>query len=191
MVYPADHIEWPERLIVADDIELRPLRESDGAALFDVVDRNRAHLRRWLPWVDGNQELTDTMSFIRLMHVQFAEKTGLTFGIFLHAQPVGVLTLRSLDWSNHSGEIGYWLAEAHQGKGIMVRSCRAMISHAFAKLGLHRIVIRCAVGNTRSAAIPERLGFVREGLARGAEWLNGNFVDLTVYSMLSTEWKDK
>ena len=73
----------------------------------------------------------------------------------------------------------------------MLRCCQTVLSRAFAQLDLHRVVIRCAPGNTRSCAIPEKLGFMREGLAREAEWLNGAFVDLNVYSLLSSEWKNK
>ena len=34
-------------------------------ALFAVVDANRAYLRRWMPWLDGNRSPADTLTFIR------------------------------------------------------------------------------------------------------------------------------
>ena len=89
-----------------------------------------------------------------------------------------------VDRPNRSTSLGYWLDASHQGKGIMTASCRAMINHAFKELDLHRVVIRCATENHRSRAIPERLGFTLEGVARQSEWLYDHFVDLAVYGML-------
>jgi ribosomal-protein-serine acetyltransferase len=50
------------------------------------------------------------------------------------------------------------------------------------------VEIRCATGNTRSCAIPERLGFSREGVLREAEWVNGRFLDLVVWSLLEQDY---
>ena len=52
-------------------------------------------------------------------------------------------------------------------------------------------MIHCAVGNRRSRAIPERLGFTQEGIARDAEWLYDHYVDLVTYSLLAPEWSKR
>jgi ribosomal-protein-serine acetyltransferase len=58
----------------------------------------------------------------------------------------------------------------------------------FKELGLNCVELACAVGNARSCAIPERLGFTREGVLRQREWLYDHFVDHVSYSMLAAEW---
>ena len=57
------------------------------------------------------------------------------------------------------------------------------------ELGLHRVEIRCGTGNLRSCAIPRRLGFTSEGVAREAEWVNDSWVDLFVWWMLEADWR--
>jgi ribosomal-protein-serine acetyltransferase len=52
----------------------------------------------------------------------------------------------------------------------------------------NRVVIACASKNQRSRAIPERLGFTHEGVAREAEWLYDRFVDSEIYALLNREW---
>ena len=84
--------------------------------------------------------------------------------------------------------IGYWLGEEFQGKGIMTAASRILIHYAFDEFQLNRVEIRCAVGNTRSRAIPERLGFIQEGMIGDGEWLYDHYVDLIVYRMLAREW---
>ena len=54
---------------------------------------------------------------------------------------------------------------------------------------LNRIEIRAAVGNARSRAIPERLGFKQEGTLREAERVGDAYLDAVVYSMLGSEWR--
>jgi ribosomal-protein-serine acetyltransferase len=65
---------------------------------------------------------------------------------------------------------------------------RALVQYAFGARGLHRVVIEAAVGNARSRAIPERLGFHAEGVRRHAERHGERYLDLAVYSLLEEEW---
>ena len=56
------------------------------------------------------------------------------------------------------------------------------------QLKAEAIVIRAGVENTRSRAIPERLGFTKEGVARGEGRGTPGFYDLVVYGLLEDEW---
>lgn len=172
------------------DIELRPLADRDAPELFRLIDLNRAHLRQWLPWLDSQRAPANSLDFIRIIRRQNDQRDGLTVGIWYQGSLGGVVSILRVDPPNKAAMIGYWLSAHLQGRGIMTESVRAMVTYAFASLGLHRIEIRCATGNTRSRAIPERLGFHREGVLRDAEWLYDHFVDLVVYSMLAPDWKE-
>lgn len=102
---------------------------------------------------------------------------------------IGCIGLHGIDWSNRKASIDYWLASEFQGNGIMTKSCKAIVNYGLHDLGLNRVEIRAAEFNTRSRAIPERLGFTQEGIIRQAEWLYDYYVDHVVYGMLSEEWK--
>jgi ribosomal-protein-serine acetyltransferase len=175
-------------LRIDDALELRLLEECDAEAIFAVIDENRGHLREWLPWLNDAKSVEDTRNFIRSVLDQWARNDGFSAGIWYHGQPVGAIGYHSIDWLNCSTSIGYWLSASHQGRGLMTKACRAMVEHAFSQLGLNRVEIRCATGNQKSRAIPERLGFTHEGISRQAEWLYDHFVDLAVYSMLADDW---
>jgi ribosomal-protein-serine acetyltransferase len=71
----------------------------------------------------------------------------------------------------------------------MTEAVRALTTFAFENWHLNRIEIRVAVGNERSGAIPERLGFVKEGVLRQVERHGDAFKDNVVYSMLAAEWE--
>ena len=54
---------------------------------------------------------------------------------------------------------------------------------------MHRIEIRCGVGNTRSADVARRLDFIEEGTLSEAEWLYDHWTDLRVFRMLEQDWE--
>ena len=79
-----------------------------------------------------------------------------------------------------------------QGRGIVTRSCRALVDYMFEQLSMNRVVIRALADNVRSRGIPHRLGFTLEGIQRQSELLYDDaFQDMAVYSMLASEWPDK
>ena len=71
----------------------------------------------------------------------------------------------------------------------MTLALSALVEHAFGASGLHRVELRAAVGNARSMAVAERLGFVHEGVLREAERFASRYADLDVFSVLAPEWR--
>jgi ribosomal-protein-serine acetyltransferase len=178
------------RLPVDRDLLIQPLGERDVPELFRLTDDNRLHLRRWLPWLDGVRTPADTRAFVARARACLRAREELHAGIRAEGVLIGVIGLHRVDWDNRATSMGYWLAAAWQGRGVMTRACRTFTTYALRDLGLHRVEIRCAVGNARSRGIPERLGFTVEGTLREAEWLYDHFVDLVVYGMLARDWPD-
>jgi ribosomal-protein-serine acetyltransferase len=176
-------------LSISPELFLRVLRPYEAGALFSLVERNRAHLRRWLPWIDGTRGPADSRRFLEISYAGFLRGAGFNFGIRHHGGLVGVIGFHGFDRANRVTSLGYWLAESACGKGIMRQSVAACVQYAFEKQGMNRLYIRCATGNHRSRRVPESLGFIHEGTQRQAEWLYDHFVDLEVYSILAAEWK--
>ncbi len=174
---------------LGENTELRLLEERHAEELTNLTDRNRVHLRAWLPWVDGSRTVEDRKNFIRGALKQFAGNNGFQAGIWHEERLVGVVGHHGIDWENRSTSLGYWLGEGSQGQGFATAACRALVDHAFRELGLNRVTIACATENKKSCAIPERLGFRREGVQRQAEWLYDRFVDHVVYAALASEWR--
>jgi ribosomal-protein-serine acetyltransferase len=118
----------------------------------------------------------------------FKKDLGFSLCIFYQGKMVGTVGLHYIDKSDFKTEIGYWLSEDQQGKGIMHRSCLALIDYCFNVLKLHRIEIRCTVHNMASQRVAKKLGFKQEGILRDASYHNGAFYDIIVYSMLAYEF---
>jgi ribosomal-protein-serine acetyltransferase len=176
------------RFTLSPEAELRLLDVGDAEALFALVDRNRAHLRQWLPWVDYTRTIEDSRMFRLEGLERFAENGSFEAGIWYKGELAGVIGLHRIAWAERKTSIGYWLGEEFQGKGLMTMACRAVIRHAFEDMDLNRIEIKVAIGNFRSRAIPQRLGFTHEGVLRDDGWLYDHHVDHDVFSLLRREW---
>ena len=172
-------------------IELRLLEERHAEELFYLTDHSREYLRPWTPWIDSTITVADSKAFIRHSLEQFSRGEGLVAGIWYNGGLAGVISFDRINRANRSAMIGYWIGVEYQKKGLMTRACEALIDHGFRELGLNRIEIWAAVDNLRSLAIPERLGFTREGTERQAQWLNDHFTDIAVYSILRNEWQPR
>jgi ribosomal-protein-serine acetyltransferase len=172
------------RLQVSDDCYLRLLEESDAEELHRLVDDNRAYLAEWMPWA-ADQTLEGTAAFVQGALRRLADRNGFELALVLDERIIGAAGLAGVDWVARSTSIGYWLAEEHQGRGLMTRAVRTLVDHAFGDMELHRVEIRAAEENRRSRAIPERLGFQEEGLLREAERVGDRYLDLVVYGLLA------
>jgi ribosomal-protein-serine acetyltransferase len=173
------------RFDLGEGAELRSLEPGDAEAVFTVIDANREHLRRWFPWVDPTVSPAETRAFIERSR---ASETDIeAVGIWVEGRYAGNIGLRVDPMSNH-GEIGYWLAETFEGRGLVTKGCRALIEHGLRELGLHRIEIRAAPQNVRSRAVAERLGFTQEAQLREASRSAEGYHDLIVYGLLENEW---
>jgi ribosomal-protein-serine acetyltransferase len=176
------------RAQIREDVYLQLLEERHAAEVFSLVDADRAYLRQWLPWVDATLTVDDTLSFIRASLEQLASNKGFVAGIWTRRQFCGVIGTHKLDLLNRKGEIGYWLGQSFQGRGIMTEACRAVMTHLFTEIDLHRVAIHCARENEKSCSVALRLGLVEEGLAREAQLLHGQFHDLRQFAILKKDW---
>jgi len=174
---------------VAPGIEMRQFEMHDAEPIFALVERNREHLRPWLPWVDHTRSAEDVREFISRVQTQLDSNQGPNSGIWVDGALAGNVGCHPIDWPNRNCSIGYWVDAGQQGKGLITRCCAALLDYLFDEARLHRVEIRCGTGNTRSCAIPARLGFTREGVANQAEWVMDRWVDLVVWGMLEQDWR--
>lgn len=174
--------------VIDDELVLKPLASEHAGPMLQLVDESRARLRQWLPWVDSVTEHAHIATFIKNAVKQGSENGGFTAGLWVSEQFAGVIGFHEIDWHNRSVGIGYWLGQGYEGNGYMTSACRAFIDYAMLEMDLNRVEIRCATGNKASRAIPQRLGFVLEGIIREAEKLPSGYVNHAVYGMLRSEW---
>jgi ribosomal-protein-serine acetyltransferase len=181
----------PRTFAVDAGLEIRLLEDGHAADLFRITNLNRQYLRQWLPWVDKTTSVEHVRGYIARVLEAFHHNELFSGGIWYQGRLHGGIGWHKVDWENRKTALGYWLDASLQGRGIVTRCCQRLIDYLVDEVKLHRLEIHCATGNTKSCAIPQRLGFRREGVLREAEWVNDRFVDLVAWSMLAREWRER
>lgn len=178
-----------EKIWFDESICLRAAKLSDAPAMFRMIDTQRQYLGRWLPFVAATRTENDSYAYLQSVLSAPSERRELLCTITADGRFAGLVGFKDTDRANRKTEIGYWLGEEYQGRGIMTRCVEALCGLAFSELDMNRIQIQCAVGNTKSSNIPRRLGFTLEGIARAGELqADGRFSDIEVYSLLREEY---
>ncbi len=178
-----------ENITVNKNIRLEPLNLLMAETIFNTIVRDRDYLETWLPFIEMTNHISDTENFIKSVTRKDELKKDEIFSIWYKEEFAGLIGFKDTDWINMKTEIGYWLAEKMQGKGIMTACVKKLISYAYRKLKMNRIQIKVAVGNTKSAAIPQKLEFQFEGIERSGELHKNKFLDLQIYSLLRSDFQ--
>ncbi|MEO6760537.1 MAG: GNAT family N-acetyltransferase, partial [Saprospiraceae bacterium] len=153
-------------MLVTDSLQLELIEPKHAQPIFDLAAANREHLRQWLPWVDRMETVDFIENYIRGAQQRQAEGGELPYVILENSVVVGRIGIHKIDNQNKIGEIGYWIGQEFSGRGLMTQACKAVLEVGFRELGLNRIEIKCGTENRKSQVIPERLGFVQEGILR-------------------------
>lgn len=179
----------PSRQIQIDDeILLRTSEESDREPMCKALDSGRDYIGKYLPWMAG---FGTEENHARGFNMRHFDKDLLSGGCDYIVEYKGELagTAGFGPPSRDNGvEIGYWIRQDLQERGIVTRVVSSLIDMAIVQMGMHRVTIRAATSNLPSRAIPERLSFTHEGVMREASFVNDEYMDLEIYSILDHEW---
>lgn len=176
---------------LGEGARLAPLTPEEAGEIYSLTDANRERLRQWFAWVDSTRSVEDSRAFLQRCLAQEEAGGGPQCAIELDGDLAGIAGFHHLDRGRRCIELGYWLGEAFEGKGLMTRAVAALCEHAFSELAVHRVELRATTHNGKSRAVARRLGFREEGTFREAEFLNGSWHDHVVYALLAQEWRGR
>ena len=105
------------------------------------------------------------------------------------SEPIGLVSLTGIDPVHKHGELHILLGDrASHGQGIGTDATKAMLSHGFRDLNLHRIYLFVLDSNVAARAMYEKVGFRREGTMREAAFKNGVYEDVHLMGLLQSEF---
>ena len=173
------------------------LRTSDplfAAALADYQVRNREHQAPWSPpmpealfSVDGQRE--------RLATAAKAEAEGSQISWLLFPRDDQQRVIGHARFSQISrgpfcnAMLGYTIDAAHEGRGLMREALQAALADVFGpRVALRRVQANTRPDNERSLQLLDRLGFVREGLAREYLFIDGAWRDHVLTALRAPDW---
>jgi RimJ/RimL family protein N-acetyltransferase len=175
-------------LQLKENARLEPLEPWQAEEFAAHLDRAREHIRPWVSAAFVGEGVEGARATLRRYAERQAADSGRIFGIRLDGVLVGGVLFVDFDAARGSCEIGCWLEPSAVGHGLVTRACAALLDWAFTTRGLHRAQWRCRADNTRSSAVAERLGMVREGVLREHWPYEGTRYDKEIWAILARDW---
>jgi len=151
VIIPVDH-----------ELRLRELGRDDAPAMFDIIEKNRDYLLRWLPDFEYIKTAADYADFLQDLATGRQEEKECGFGIELHQKLVGHISLHNMV---QSADMCYWVDKQHCGRGIATRAVRALTKFAFEELGLKRVALVIEPANIASNQVASKAGYTLRAFA--------------------------
>lgn len=182
---------------IDEALSLRLVEPEHAEEIAEVVLANVQHLGQRLPWCTPAYDVESCRAWIAASRQAYEARLQLPLSVVEHGRVIGGSGFATLQYEAipaygvriAAGDVGYWLAETAQGRGVMTRAVGALVAYGFEQLSLDRITIRAEPGNPRSCAVAERLGFACEGTLRHVLRWNGRGVDHRLYALLVEDWR--
>jgi ribosomal-protein-serine acetyltransferase len=169
-----------------DKLRLRPLRETDVDALFAAVEESIDELEVWMPWCADGYTRDSALAFTSGQEPAWCEGREYSFAII--DRPSGKLLggcgLNHFDWQNGRANMGYWVRNSARGCGVAPSAARLVAEFGFRVLQLDRIEIVAATENLASQRVAEKIGAMREGVARKRYRVGPSVHDAVVLSLV-------
>jgi ribosomal-protein-alanine N-acetyltransferase len=159
---------------------IRPLTADDASELAALLVENRAFLAPFDP-------ARDERAFTVEGQLEWIERDDKhAFAILDGEQIAGTASLSNVVRGPlQSANLGYWVAERANGRGLATKAVAELIPVAFGELGLHRLEAGTLTDNLASQRVLEKNGFERIGLARGYLHVGGAWRDHVLFQLLA------
>ena len=182
-------VDEPIGELLTDRLSLRPPRRGDAAAVDEAISETIDELVLWLPWARRDHGLAETRRYLRTARSARARRQAFEFLVedAESKRALGMVSLHRIDWQRRSAGIGYWVRRSEWGRGIASEAGRAVVELAFRECGLYRIEVHVALENKASQRVAEKMGLLREGVARGIEFVNGRYLDHVQFALLRSD----
>ena len=99
---------------------------------------------------------------------------------------VGAVSLH-LNAKHRRGELGYWVGLPYWSRGYATEASAALLGLGFDVLGLNRIQAHHITRNPASGRVMQKLGMEFEGISRQHILTRGEFEDIALYAILSSD----
>ena len=171
---------------------LRTLKEEDASDLAGLVYRNRHY---WSIYEPKHQDsyfsaAVQREKILESLH-NMKNHREFSYGIYHSGSHslighISMYSVKRLPFS--SAFIGYSIDENYTGQGIATEAVQLVVKHGMEVVGLHRIEAYVSPRNIGSIRVLEKAKLQREGLLRQLLFINGEWEDHYLYSLLENDY---
>jgi ribosomal-protein-serine acetyltransferase len=170
-------------------ITLRPIADANPNEVYQAVRESLADLKPWMSWATEAYTIEDTRDWLTIAAEGWGSGKNYAFAIY-DAQDgnlCGGAGINNIDLQYRLCNLGYWVRSSRAGRGIASRATRLLARFGIEQLGMIRVEVGVAVGNTRSLRAAEKAGAKREGVLRNRILVGEIIHDAVMHSLISAD----
>ena len=168
--------------------EIRLYQPADADQMHAGALESVAEIYPWMAWCHEGYSLAEARKWIDVQVDLARQGMAFEFAIFDEDHRfLGGCGINQIHKDNRFANLGYWIRTSATGRGAAPAAVRFVRDYAFRETELNRLEIVCAVGNTRSQRVAEKVGAVREGVLRSRLLLPSGPSDAIMYSLLRSQ----
>jgi cupin fold WbuC family metalloprotein len=180
-------LSWRPPVLTTQRLLLRGFELSDADAVHAYAADEET--TRHMAW-DRHRSTADTLVFLNGWVADCYANQQLDYAICLRQHPehvIGALGIYAREQANW--DLGYILARAHWGQGLLPEAARGLLSHVFQETTAQRVAARIYADNAKSRRAAEKIGMQLDGVLRAVSQRHGVRKDEAIYSVLRQEWR--
>jgi RimJ/RimL family protein N-acetyltransferase len=169
-------------------ITIRPFEPEDVPSFFAAVRASAEVLGRWMPWCHADYSMDEARAWLAACQAAWSQGASYPFLIIepKSQEVMGSVDINQINRDHNFGNIGYWVASAHSGKGIATAAVKLAAQFGFTDVGFTRLEIVAFTKNVASRRVAENVGAKLECIARNRLVGWGKSHDAAVYSLVPT-----
>ena len=173
-----------------DIISLRPYRLSDTEETYRAIRESLAELSPWLPFAHQDYSSKESRAWIKQRPGEWKRGNTYDFAIFdaKDGAYLGGCGINHINNNDFLANLGYWIRTSRTGNGAAPAAARLLAGWGLKALGLKRIEIVVAAGNTRSQRVAEKAGARREGILRNRILVRDKTYDGVMFSLIPADF---
>lgn len=177
--------------LFSQNLCIRPYQMDDLSPFIEAVNESVSSVSRWLEWCHKEYTLSEAETWFELCKKNIEAGAAYECGIFSKesGQYYGGIGINHISREHKYANIGYWIRQSQQGKGIASRAVSAIARYGFTKLNFTRLEIIAAEGNTASRRVAEKSGARFECIAKNRLMVHGRLHDAAIYSFIPTQFE--
>lgn len=169
---------------------LRPFQPVDVKPLYAAARESLDDLIPWMSWAHPAYSEHEVAEYIRIVRNSWDAGTYFAFAIIDPRDEtiLGVASLSHIHPIYQFCNLGYWIRTSRRGKGLAGRAARLAARFGFEQLGLIRVEVVIAVGNSASLKVAEKSGARREGVLRDRVTVREQVYDAAMFSFTRADF---
>jgi len=169
----------------SERVLLRPYRIEDASLVFAAAKESVETVGRWMPWCHVGYTEAESIAWIEKTLAMWQHSEAYEFALFDQTGDyVGGAGINQFNRLHNLANLGYWVRQSRQRRGLATAAVRILARFGFETLGLTRIEIVAASENGPSRRVAEKAGAQFECLARNRLIIYGVPFAAAVHSMV-------